>query len=160
MIAYVDAHRDRFGVEPICKALRVAPSTYYAAKARPPCRRRLLDAELLEEIRRVFDDNFGVYGAHKVWRQLKREGHRVARCTVERLMRREGLAGRVRGRVTRQRRRLQGGQALHGRPRPAPGPHPPGGGVEHHGDVVAGHAQVQADEPGRGRDVHERSSSR
>ena len=74
VVAYIDAHRDRFGVEPICTALQVAPSTYYAAKTRPPCRRRLRDEELRSEIRRVFDANFGVYGARKVWRQLHREG--------------------------------------------------------------------------------------
>jgi len=90
-----------FGVEPICTVLQVAPSTYYAAKQRTPCRRRLRDAELTVEIRRVFDANFQVYGARKVWRQLNREGIKVARCTVERLMARAGLAGRVRGRTRR-----------------------------------------------------------
>jgi len=77
--------------------LQFAPSTYYAAKRRRPCRRRLRDHELVLEIHRVFDDNYSVYGARKVWRQLNREGIRVARCTVERLMRQAGLAGRVRG---------------------------------------------------------------
>jgi putative transposase len=90
-----------FGVEPICTVLEIAPSTYYAAKARRPCRRRLRDAELEVEIRRVFDDNYQVYGARKIWRQLNREGINVARCTVERLMNRSGLAGRVRGRTKR-----------------------------------------------------------
>lgn len=97
-MAYIDAHRDRFGVEPICEVLQVAPSTYYSAKTRAPCRRGLRDAELREHIRRVFEDNYGVYGARKVWRQLHRDGISVARCTVERLMRQMGLAGRVRGR--------------------------------------------------------------
>ena len=97
MTAYIDAHRDGFGVEPICRVLEVAPSTYYAAKTRPPCRRRVRDAGLVGEIHRVFDDIFGVYGARKVWRQLNREGIPVARCTVQRLMRHEGLTGRVRG---------------------------------------------------------------
>lgn len=101
MIAYIDRHRERFGVEPICEVLRVAPSTYYAAKKRPPCERARRDAELRTEIRRVFLDNYGVYGARKVWRQLNREGISVARCTVERLMRQTGLAGRVRGRRRR-----------------------------------------------------------
>jgi putative transposase len=78
--------------------LEVAPSTYYSAKSRPPCRRAERDAELKEHIRRVFEDNYGVYGARKMWRQLRREGIDVARCTVERLMRQLGLAGRVRGR--------------------------------------------------------------
>ena len=90
-----------FGVEPICTVLEVAPSTYYAAKRRRPCRRRLRDAELKVEIRRVFDDNYQVYGARKIWRQLNREGINVARCTVERLMAQMGLAGRVRGRTKR-----------------------------------------------------------
>jgi putative transposase len=90
-----------FGVEPICTVLEVAPSTYYAAKSRRPCRRRLRDAELEVEIRRVFDANYQVYGARKIWRQLNREGINVARCTVERLMARHGLAGRVRGRKRR-----------------------------------------------------------
>jgi putative transposase len=81
--------------------LQVAPSTYYAAKQRQPCRRRLRDAELEVEIRRVFDANYQVYGARKVWRQLNREGINVARCTVERLMAGAGLAGLVRGRRKR-----------------------------------------------------------
>jgi putative transposase len=101
VIAYIDCHRERFGVEPICEVLRVAPSTYYAAKKRPPCERVRRDAELRGEIRRVFVDNYGVYGARKVWHQLNREGISVARCTVERLMRQTGLAGRVRGRRRR-----------------------------------------------------------
>jgi putative transposase len=90
-----------FGVEPICTVLEIAPSTYYAAKQRRPCARRLRDAELTVEIHRVFDANYQVYGARKVWRQLNREGITVARCTVERLMARAGLAGRVRGRKRR-----------------------------------------------------------
>jgi putative transposase len=98
---YIDAHRERFGVEPICEVLQVAPSTYYSAKKRPPCRRRVTDEKLNSEIRRVFDDNYAVYGARKVWRQLNREGVVVARCTVERLMRQMGLAGRVRGKRRR-----------------------------------------------------------
>ena len=101
MIRYIDEDRTRFGVEPICEALQVAPSTYYAAKARPPCRRRIADEVLKVEIRRVYDANYAVYGARKVWRQLRREGIAAARCTVERLMRHMGLAGRVRGRHRR-----------------------------------------------------------
>jgi putative transposase len=100
-VAYIDAHKDRFGVEPICETLQVAPSTYYSAKTRPPCRRAIRDQELVAHIRRVFEENYGVYGARKVWRQLHREDIAVARCTVERLMRRMGLAGRVRGRRRR-----------------------------------------------------------
>ena len=93
MIHYIDGHRDRFGVEPICRVLQVAPSTYYAAKVRPLCARALRDEELKHEITRVWGENFRVYGADKVWRQLNREDHRVARCTVERLMRQLGLRG-------------------------------------------------------------------
>jgi putative transposase len=97
VIRYIDAHRQRFGVEPILEVLEVAPSTYYSAKSRPACRRRVNDEKVKCEIRRVFDDNYRVYGARKLWRQLNREGIPVARCTVERLMRQMGLAGRVRG---------------------------------------------------------------
>jgi len=98
---YIDSHRQVFGVEPICEVLEIAPSTYYAAKKRPPCRRRLRDQELRTHIARVFDDSYGVYGVRKVWRQLNREGVGVARCTTARLMRQLGLAGRVRGRKRR-----------------------------------------------------------
>jgi putative transposase len=101
MIAYIDAHRDRFGVEPICRALQFAPSTYWSAKRRPPCARSIRDAELKTHIMRVHAENFGVYGAPKIWAQLNREGIRVARCTVERLMRQLGLCGAVRGKVKR-----------------------------------------------------------
>jgi putative transposase len=91
-----------FGVEPICRVLSehgcpIAPSTYYAAKARPTCDRVIRDAELLTQIRRVHADNYGVYGARKVWLQLHRENILVARCTVERLMKANGLHGVVRG---------------------------------------------------------------
>jgi putative transposase len=85
------------GVEPICEVLQFAPSTYYAAKNRPPSARAVRDEELLIEIRRVWKENYEVYGARKVWRQLNREGIAVARCTVERLMRAEGLVGALRG---------------------------------------------------------------
>ena len=97
----MDANRERFGVEPICEVLEIAPSTFYSAKTRPPCRRKVLDEKLKVHIRRVFEANYGVYGARKVWRQLNREGVVVARCTVERLMRQMGLAGRVRGKKRR-----------------------------------------------------------
>ena len=70
MIAYIDRHKDRFGVEPICRVLPIAPSTYHAAKGRPPSARARRDEELKAEITRVHRDNFGVYGACKVWRQL------------------------------------------------------------------------------------------
>jgi putative transposase len=101
MIAYIDANRDRFGVEPICRVLPIAPSTYYAARHRPRSARRRRDEELKAEIRRVHAEHFGVYGARKVWRQLHREGIAVARCTVERLMRELGLEGVRRGKPRR-----------------------------------------------------------
>jgi putative transposase len=84
MIAFIDAKRKRFGVEPICEHLPIAPSTYHEAKARPPSPRAVRDEDLKVEVARVHADNFGVYGARKVWRQLLREGFDVARCTVER----------------------------------------------------------------------------
>ena len=101
MIAYIEVHRDRFGVEPICRALQFAPSTYWSAKRRPPAARAVRDEELKVHIARVHAENFGVYGAPKIWAQLNREGTRVARCTVERLMRDLGLQGAVRGRPRR-----------------------------------------------------------
>ena len=99
MIAYIDAHRGRFGVEPICRVLQFAPSTYYAAKSRPPSARARRDEALKAEIRRVWEDNYRVYGADKIWAQLNRQGTRVARCTVERLMRDLGIQGAVRGKT-------------------------------------------------------------
>jgi len=106
MVAFIDAHRAEHGVEPICEQLPIAPSTYYEHKAReaeperlPPRLKR--DQALVSEIRRVYEENFGVYGARKVWRQLRREAFDVARCTVERLMRLLGLEGVVRGRKCR-----------------------------------------------------------
>jgi transposase InsO family protein len=101
MIAYIDQNKDRFGVEPICARLPIAPTTYYAAKSAQPSARKLRDAELKVEIARVHAANFGVYGARKVWCQLNREGIRVARCTVQRLMRELGLQGVRRGRFKR-----------------------------------------------------------
>ena len=106
MIAFIDDHRDEYGVEPICRVLPIAPSTYHAraaAAAIPQSSRRAPGATraLREKIQRVFDENFGVYGARKVWRQLMREGETVARCTVERLMRAMGLQGVVRGKPLR-----------------------------------------------------------
>ena len=106
MISFVDAYRDEHGVEPICRVLAIAPSTYHAHVRRrenpqtAPARVRR-DAQLMGEIRRVFDENFQVYGVRKVWRQMKREGHDVARCTVARLMRKMGLQGVIRGRRVR-----------------------------------------------------------
>lgn len=102
MVAFVDQHRDEAGVEPLCQHLQIAPSTYYAHKAQQVdatklSKRSRRDLELGPEIERIWKENFGVYGARKVWRQLQREGFEVARCTVERLMRRLGLQGVVRG---------------------------------------------------------------
>ena len=104
MVAFVDAHRDQYGVEPICRVLPIAPSSYHEQKTRQrdPSRRSdraIRDAELREEIERVWKQNRSVYGARKVWLQLQREGFSVARCTVERLMRAMGLHGVVRGRA-------------------------------------------------------------
>ena len=96
---YIDSRRGRWGVEPICRVLQFAPATYYAAKARPPSARQVRDEVLRVEISRVFAENFAVYGADKIWTQLRREGIPVARCTVERLMRSLGLQGARRGRA-------------------------------------------------------------
>lgn len=92
------SRKDRWGVEPICRALQFAPATYYATINRPLSARALRDEELVIEIRRVHADSRQRYGADKVWRQLHLDGVDVARCTVERLMRREGLVGVRRGR--------------------------------------------------------------
>jgi transposase InsO family protein len=106
MIAFIDDHRGVYGVEPICRVLPIAPSTFYEHDKRrrhpetaPPRVQR--DAMLRPEILRVFNENYRVYGARKVWRQLLREGFEVARCTVERLMKEMGLQGVVRGRRVR-----------------------------------------------------------
>ena len=99
MVAFIDDHRDAYGVEPICTVLPIAPSTYYDAKARPPSPRTVRDEQLKTQIRAVWDANWQVYGARKVWHALRRDGVEVARCTVERLMREMGLAGAVRGRA-------------------------------------------------------------
>lgn len=105
MVAFVDAHRAQYGVEPICSQLPIAPSTYYTHKTQQtdPARwsaRRHSDARWQGEIRRVYDANFQVYGPRKVWRHLKEvEGQVVARCTIERNMRHMGLAGAIRGRA-------------------------------------------------------------
>ena len=106
MKAFIDDHRAASGVEPICRVLPIAPSTYHAHAARraDPSRasaRAQSDAVLRDRIRRVWEENFQVYGVRKVWRQLKREGIEVARCTVARLMRQMGLKGVVRGKSVR-----------------------------------------------------------
>ena len=106
MIAFIDDHRDVHGVEPICRLLQVAPSTYYehvAQRGDPgklPARAKR-DAELCGEIQRVWKENFRAYSVHKIWRQLRREGIEVARCTVERLMRSLGIKGAVRGKAAK-----------------------------------------------------------
>jgi transposase InsO family protein len=106
MIAFIDEHRTHHGVEPICRVLPIAPSTYHAHAARRadpgklPARARR-DITLRTEIRRVYEENFRVYGIRKVWRQLLRDGIAVARCTVARLMRAMGLQGVVRGKRVR-----------------------------------------------------------
>jgi putative transposase len=106
MIAFIDDHRKAYGVEPICKVLPIAPSTYHAhvAKRIDPEKlssRAKQDAVFKPEIARVFTENFEVYGARKVWRQLRREGVDIARCTVQRLMRSIGLQGVIRGKWVR-----------------------------------------------------------
>lgn len=106
MIAFIDEHRGVHGVEPICQVLPIAPSTYHrhASRRSDPDRlpvRAKRDARLKVAIRRVFDENFAVYGVRKVWHQLKREGQAVARCTVARLMRDLGLRGVIRGKPVR-----------------------------------------------------------
>ena len=106
MVSFIDAHRKVYGVEPICRVLPIAPSTYHAHVARrvEPTRRSARarrDDALGPEVRRVFEENFRVYGVRKVWRQLRREGFNVARCTVARLMRAMRLAGVIRGKPVR-----------------------------------------------------------
>src|SRR5215510_14542125 len=106
MIRFVDVYRDDHGIEPICRVLEIAPSTYHAharRRSQPETapRRVRRDVELMQEIRRVFDENFQVYGVRKVWRQLRREGFDVARCTVARLMKKMALQGVIRGRRVR-----------------------------------------------------------
>jgi hypothetical protein len=105
VIRFIDEHKDRrsgqlrWGIEPIAQVLGIAPSTYHAAKKRPPSARAVRDAELRPKILRVWEENLAVYGADKVWDQLNKDNVRVARCTVERLMADMGLQGCRRGRV-------------------------------------------------------------
>ena len=106
MITFIDDNRGSYGVEPICKVLPIAPSTYHehVAQRRDPLRlsaRAQEDVALKPEVARVFADNFEVYGVRKVWRQMTREGFWVGRCTVERLMREMGLQGVIRGKSVR-----------------------------------------------------------
>jgi putative transposase len=104
MVAFIDQHRDTYGVEPICAVLPIAPSTYFRHKVQqrePDTRatRARRDEDLRAAIQRIWDTNHQVYGPRKVWKQLRRDGQRVARCTVERLMRAMGLRGASRGRA-------------------------------------------------------------
>ncbi|WP_406727042.1 IS3 family transposase [Streptomyces sp. GD-15H] len=108
-VAYIDQHKQEFGVQPICDVLtgtdaEIAPSTYYAATSRPPSARSLRDAQLTDEIRVIHAANYGVYGARKVHAALRRAGRKVARCTVERLMRAAGLRGVSRAKSPRTTR--------------------------------------------------------
>jgi putative transposase len=98
MVQFIDEHRDEFGVEPICQDLQIAPSTYYAAKTRPPSARAVSDAQLSEVIVETFEANYSAYGARKMWKALRRAGHDVGRDRVARLMRSLGLQGARRGR--------------------------------------------------------------
>jgi putative transposase len=106
MIAFLDAHREVYGVEPICRLLPIAPSTYYerAAHRADPAHlpaRAQRDVRLRAEIRRVWEANFRVYGVRKIWRQLRREGIAIARCTTARLMKQMGLYGAIRGKTVK-----------------------------------------------------------
>ena len=106
MISFIDEHRSVLGVEPICRLLPIAPSTYYEVVAKRTDVGRLSarernDIAMKVEIRRVFNENFQVYGVRKVWRQLQREGFDIARCTVARLMRSMSLQGIIRGKPVR-----------------------------------------------------------
>ncbi|MGH7748117.1 MAG: IS3 family transposase [Candidatus Dormibacteria bacterium] len=101
MSKYIDQHREHYGVEPICTALQIAPSTYYAARQRQPSARARGDAALQPVLQRIHAANFDVYGVRKMWLQLLREGHAVGRDRVRRLMRGLGLAGARRGRSVR-----------------------------------------------------------
>ncbi|GAA1928044.1 hypothetical protein GCM10009815_23170 [Nocardioides marmoribigeumensis] len=103
VVDYIDGHRDRFGVEPMCAVLKdagvqIAPSTYYAAKTRPPSARSVRVAELVEDIRVAHQANLGVYGARKIHAELNREGVKVARCRVRRLVQPPAPARRDRAR--------------------------------------------------------------
>ena len=103
-VDYIDSHRDEFGVEPICRSLQVAPSTYYAAKTRLPSQRQVNDDRLQPEVERVWEANYRVYGRRKIWAQLNREGISIGRDRCERLMKNAGISGMVRGRKVRTTR--------------------------------------------------------
>jgi len=106
MVSFIDDHRDQYGVEPICEVLPIAPSTYFRHRMHRRCpekrsARAKRDEGLRVEVKRVHEESFGLYGVRKVWRQLRREQVQAARCTVERLMRSQGLRGAVRGKKAR-----------------------------------------------------------
>lgn len=108
-VEFVDSQKEHHGVQPVLQALegtpaQIAPSTYYAVKTRPACARSMRDRELTALIERTHQENYGVYGARKVWHELHRQGMAVARCTVERLMRESGLRGLLRDRSPRTTR--------------------------------------------------------
>jgi putative transposase len=108
-VAFVDSHQAEYGVQPVLQALedtpaQIAPSTYYAAKTRPASARSRRDAALIEIIKQIHAENYGVYGARKIWHELHRRGVQVARCTVERLMREIGLRGLLRDKSPRTTR--------------------------------------------------------
>ncbi len=108
-VDFVDSHQAEYGVQPVLQALedtpaQIAPSTYYAAKTRPASARSRRDAELTAMIKQIHAENYGVYGARKIWHELQRRGVRVARCTVERLMREAGLRGLLRDKSPRTTR--------------------------------------------------------
>jgi putative transposase len=108
-VAFIDSQKEQHGVQPVLQALedtpaQIAPSTYYAAKTRPACARMVRDHELTEMLERIHQENYGVYGARKIWHELHRRGEPVARCTVERLMRQAGLRGLLRDKTPRTTR--------------------------------------------------------
>lgn len=104
MVAYIDEHKEEFGVEPICTTLQFAPSTYYAAKARLPSARAVRDAILMPLLLALWVANYRVYGAHKLWKAAQREGHDVGRDQVARLMRQLGIRGVNRSKKVRTTR--------------------------------------------------------
>ena len=114
MVDYIDAHRVEFGVEPICNALQVAPSTYYAAKSRPVSARSLRDAVLIPMLVAIWMTNYRVYGAHKLWKAARRAGHDIGRDQVARLMKVAGIEG-----VSRRRRKVRTTKSDPSAPRPA-----------------------------------------
>src|ERR1700681_4221324 len=101
MVAYIDGHRDEFGVEPICATLQVAPSTYYSAKSRPLSARAVRDAVLMQMLMVLWVANRKVYGAHKLWKAVRRAGHDIGRDQVGRLMRELAIEG-----VSRRRKKV------------------------------------------------------